>query len=226
MLSRVLLDDTIAAVVSPRGRGGISVIRVSGPHSLRICRKLCGFIPTEPESHKIYLGILRRPNGEQLDQVLASYFVKGKSFTGEETIEISCHGNPVISSEILSELVLAGARIAERGEFSYRAFMNGKIDLVQAESILTLIEAEGRKATTVALSQLSGNLSVKLGEVEHDLIHLMANLEASIDFSTEDIEPFSRKEIEAGFDGVLRKCGELLASYKKGRLFNGFHTFL
>jgi len=220
MVSRVLLEDTIAAVVSPRGRGGISVIRVSGPNCLKICRNSCGFIPFNPEAHKIYFGFFRRSNGERLDQVVIAYFAAGKSFTGEETLEISCHGNPVITSEILEELIFSGARIAERGEFSYRAFMNGKVDLVQAESILTLIEADSKKATNLALRQLSGELSNKLLEIEADLIQLLANLEAGIDFSTEDIVPFSGIEIETGFNSVLENINFLLSSYKQGKLYS------
>ena len=131
--------DTICAVSTPPGTGGISVIRVSGKNSLDIVKKLADFLPLDPPSHKIFYGNLLDPqNKEIIDEVLISYFKKGSSFTGEETLEINAHGNLIIVENILNALVFCGARLADRGEFTYRAFMNDNIDLVQAESVLAL----------------------------------------------------------------------------------------
>ena len=127
--------DTICALCTPKGKGAISLIRISGPKALEITRKLAGFLPLRPENRKVYFGILRE-NNKSLDQVLVTYFAKGQSFTGEESLEISCHGGEVYSG-VLQALLNGGARLAERGEFSLQAFSNGKMDLVQTEGLFT-----------------------------------------------------------------------------------------
>src|SRR6185312_2393222 len=128
-------QDTICAVSTPAGIGGLAVIRVSGPGAIEISQRIAPFLPKKLESHRAYYGICYQTlpgfqRGAEIDEVIATYFQSGKSFTGEDTIEISCHGSPYITQTFLKELVQIGARMADRGEFTYRAFMNGRIDLV------------------------------------------------------------------------------------------------
>lgn len=217
-------EDTICALSTPSGVGGIAVIRISGLKALQISRKLCPFLPKKAESHRIYYGICcslgsdgENP-GESLDEVLVSYFADGRSFTGEETIEISCHGGQVITATLLKELVKAGCRMATRGEFTYRAFMNGRLDLVQAESVLSLIESQSRQSAKVALRQLQGHLSNEFQRIESDLLWILAHLEASIDFSTEGIEVVSTSVLVERTEGLIGFLDRLLESYNQGRV--------
>ena len=211
-------EDTICALSTPPGTGGIAVIRVSGARSLTISRQLCSFVPLEPESHRLYFGTLRSLDDGDVDQVLAAYFADGRSFTGEQTVEISCHGGPVIAATVLKELVRAGCRMARNGEFTYRAFMNGKLDLVQAESVLSLIESQTRRSAKAALRQLEGHLSAELHRIEDDLLWILAHLEASIDFSTEDIEVVHPQILIDRSEALIGFVERLLGTYAQGRI--------
>ena len=126
-------NETIVALCTPKGKGALSLLRISGPKALKITKQLAPFLPDKPQSHKVYFGTLKNKEKE-LDQVLISYFAKGSSFTGEESLEISCHGGEVYT-EVLKALLEGGARSAEKGEFSFQAFSNGKMDLIQAEAL-------------------------------------------------------------------------------------------
>lgn len=215
-----LVDDTISSLITSPGLSGISVVRVSGPRALSITREFCKFIPVQPESHKIYFGNFKSQAGEVIDEVLVSFFSKGRSFTGDETTEISTHGGFAVVNRVLAELLSAGCRSAERGEFSFRAFYNGKIDMVQAEGVLSLINSRSENAREVAIQQLKGRLSSSLQILENQLIQIMAQLEASIDFSTEDIEPYSMEQISAALTESLSSCHRLRGSFKKGRVIS------
>ena len=214
-------QDTICALSTPPGVGGIAVVRVSGPKAAMITRKLCDFLPEKPKSHRVYYGILKSASSagaEGVDEVLVTYFADGRSFTGEETTEVSCHGGEVLQSSILKELVGAGCRMAKAGEFTYRAFMSGRLDLVQAESILGLIEAQSKQSARVALRQLQGHLSADFSKVEDDLLWILAMLESSIDFSTEDIEVVSPKALIDRAETSLAFVDRLIGTYRQGRL--------
>lgn len=212
-------NDTICALSTAPGLGGIAVLRVSGSQSALVTRGLCPFLPSAPESHRVYYGHLIDPVSKQeLDEVLVTYFAHGRSFTGEETIEISCHGGTTVSSQILDALIKSGARLAERGEFTYRAFMSGKIDLVQAESILQLIESQSTRAARLAYRQLRGDFSNLLVSIEDDLIWVLANLEANIDFAAEDIEVAATDLLLNRLNKGLNNVENLLKTYQKGRL--------
>jgi tRNA modification GTPase len=212
-------DDTICALSTAPGVGGIAVIRVSGAKALDCTRRLCGFLPDQPESHRVYFGTIKNISGtESLDEVLVTFFADGRSFTGEETCEISCHGGTAITTSILKELVQAGCRTARRGEFTYRAFMNGRLDLVQAESVLGLIESQSRQSAKVALRQLKGHLSADFERIEDDLLWILAHLEASIDFSTEDIEVVSADSLISRVKGLVEFLSKMIGSYEQGRL--------
>jgi tRNA modification GTPase TrmE len=221
-------QDTICAVSTPHGVGGISVIRVSGPRTLSFVQKISPFLPEHPESHRVYFGNIKTAEtAQEIDEVLVTYFKHGKSFTGEEVIEISCHGSPVICQTILNELITLGARAADRGEFTYRAFMNGKLDLVQAESVLSLIESQSQQAAKLALRQLKGSLSKKLEEVEDDMTWILAHAEAGIDFSTEDIKIVDNTLVLSRLAKIETILEELVGTFKTGRLLkDGFRVVL
>jgi tRNA modification GTPase len=212
-------DDTICALSTPAGVGGIAVIRVSGNQALGLTKQIARFLPDSPESHRVYFGTVHGIDSDDaLDEVLISFFRHGRSFTGEETCEISCHGGTVVSSSILRELVKAGCRMAGRGEFTYRAFMNGRLDLVQAESVLGLIESQSRQSAKVSLRQLKGHLSSDFARIEDDLLWLLAQLEASIDFSTEGIEVIPSQVLLGRTEALIEFVSRLIGTYEKGRL--------
>lgn len=215
-----LIDETICALITAPGPSGISVLRVSGPKALVYVKKHCSFIPENPESHKVYFGNFKASDGEIIDEVLVTYFKKGKSFTGDETLEISTHGGFFPSNRTLMELTSSGCRPAERGEFSFRAFYNGKVDLVQAEGILSLINSKSDMARGLAIRQLKGNLSNAISGIEEGLIYVLAQLEAAIDFSTEDIQPASLADVKSKFENLNLKVQEMLASYKRGKVIH------
>lgn len=220
--------QTICAVSTPHGVGGISVLRISGPRAFSITQKIAPFLPTKPETHRVYLGLIKDPrNHEAIDEVLATYFASGKSFTGEEVLEISCHGSPFVCQTILNLLVDAGAKPADRGEFTYRAFMNGKLDLVQAESVLSLIESQSTYSSRLALRQLKGDLSNKLESVQDNMTWILAHAEAGIDFSTEDIEVVSHPEVLRRLAIIEKELAALVDTFKVGRILkDGFKVVL
>ena len=211
--------DTICALSSAPGHGGISVVRISGRLSVAAVRRLSGALPETPESHRIYVGHLHRAGSDlPFDHAVFSYFAEGRSFTGDETIEISTHGSPVVVDILLSELIKVGCRLAKPGEFTYRAFMNGRIDLVQAEGILGLIESRSKLAASAAASQVHGRLSQTYREIEDTVVWSLAQIEAGIDFSTEDLDVVSSEEISQKLDSISVKCAHLIRSYDRGRL--------
>lgn len=220
--------DTIVAPATAPGFGAIAVIRVSGSRGSDIVRKIAPFLPKSLESHRVYYGFLKDFTGlERIDEVLITFFAQGRSFTGEDTFEISCHGGPAVVNEILRLLVEGGCRMAEPGEFTYRAFNSGRIDLVQAESILQLVESESPQAVRNAMKHLKGDLSESLGRIENDLIGIQAHLEANIDFAQEDIVIAGSGELIERLQGVHLEVLGLLQSYRSGRLLReGFSIAL
>ncbi len=212
-------NSTICALSTPPGVGGIAVIRVSGPDAYSFTRGLCPFLPEKPESHRVYFGTAKElVSKAQVDEVVVTCFAHGHSFTGEETAEISCHGGGVPTSSILRELVAAGCQMARPGEFTFRAFMNGRLDLVQAEGVLGLIESQSKQAARVALRQLKGRLSEELAAIEDGLVWILAQLEASIDFSAEGIEVIPSKVLIDRAQKLESTIDRLLKSYNQGRL--------
>jgi tRNA modification GTPase len=210
-------DQTICAQSTPHGRGGISIIRVSGKNALSIVKKICKFIPDVPESHRIYFGTLKNVQQEPIDEVLVSYFKEKQSYTAEETLEISCHGSPILVEHILSILISFGCRAAHRGEFTYRAFMNGRIDLTQSESVLSLIESQSRESAKQSIKQLQGSLSKNVTQIEADLVRVLAHIEASIDFSLENLETMSDDEITKNLKKAESRLEKLVTSYTQGK---------
>lgn len=224
---RLLDGDVICAQITPPGRGGVSLIRVSG----NSCREVVGKVvalPENLESHRVYYTNSIDPlSQERIDEVLITFFKRGSSFTGEETFEISCHGNPVIVAQILRLLVKQGARIAEKGEFTYRAFSNGRIDLVQAESILSLINGKTERSTRMALKQLEGSFSKHLTKMEEKLSWCLAHLEANIDFSLENLETVDTESIRAELGSFSTEVENALQGFSKGRkVYEGIRVAL
>ena len=205
-------EDTICALATPPGEGALALVRVSGSQAAYVVQRICPFLKQKQlKSHCVYFGVLKDPfKKRDVDEVLVTYFEKGKSFTGEESLEISCHGGSFLSSLILHLLVKAGARIADRGEFSYRAFILGRIDLVQAESILSLIQSRTPKTHDQALKALQGQVSNYLKKLETDLLRLISHLEASIDFSEQNIQAFSFQDLKQLFLQISEDIHKIL----------------
>jgi tRNA modification GTPase len=213
-------NDTICALSTPVGVGGISVIRVSGEQAWTVLRALAPRLPSSIESHRAYFCELRDGDNVAIDEGVVLFFAAGSSYTGEETAEISCHGNPLIVEEMLRRLVELGCRPATRGEFTLRAFMNGRIDLAQAEGVLDLIESESRNGRRISLRQLQGALSSQFLKVENTLVNVLAHVEAAIDFSTEDIDVVNMSDMRQKLASILEITDPLVASFADGRKIN------
>ncbi|OQW47752.1 MAG: hypothetical protein A4S09_14435 [Proteobacteria bacterium SG_bin7] len=211
-------EDTICALSTPEGHGGIAVIRLSGTKAVPVARRLCTFLPDVLESHRVYYGMIRGHEDVSLiDEVLVTYFVKGKSFTGEHTIEISCHGSEFLALTILKELQGAGARMARPGEFTYRAYINGKMDLVQAEGVLGLIQSRSKLSSKAAINHLRGGLSKTYREIENQIMSVVSQLEADIDFTHENLSTEGHDVHIQKLLCAQEKAKDLLDSYSVGR---------
>lgn len=214
------VTDTIVAVATPHGEGGLAVIRVSGPEAFSLVEKMwrgkqlgsCG-------SHTAHLGLLIQEDGTVLDQAVATLFRAPNTFTGEDTVEISVHGSRWIQRETINRLVRLGARPAGPGEFSQRAFMNGRMDLAQAEAVADLISAGSKAAHRLAMQQMSGAFSHKLEELRRQLVHFCSLLELELDFSEEDVEFADRSALIASATETLRVVRRLAHSYATGKVF-------
>jgi tRNA modification GTPase len=226
------LRDSIAAIATPLGEGGLSVIRVSGRNALdigdRIFRSAAKppVAPSIAQSHTVHYGHVVE-NGVKLDEVLLTVFRAPKSFTREDVVEISCHGGILITKLILEAIVRAGARPAGPGEFSRRAFLNGRLDLSQAEAIADLIRARTELAVQVAQEQLSGSISRSVESLRTGIIASLAHIEAHIDFPDEDISPDTREALLANLSGVKNKISALLSTAFQGQVLrNGIRATL
>ena len=209
-------NDLICAIATSSGIGALSIIRVSGPKSKSMLLSHFSKNLSEAVSHSIHFGLLSDSNGRALDEVLIAVFDQNKSFTGEESIEISCHGSPYIQQEILQLLCTLGARMAEPGEFTQRAFLNGKMDLSQAEAVADLIASESKQAHQIALQQLRGHFSNELRTLREELIHFASLIELELDFAEEDVEFADRGQLLALVDKVLRILERLAESFALG----------
>lgn len=210
---------TICALASATGTAAISVIRLSGPDSYKIIQKACKSLSKKKlESHRVYLAKFSNLKNEVIDQVVVTAFDQGKSYTGEETIEISSHGSPHITKKLLEALVEYGAVTAEKGEFTYRAFMNDRLDLVQAEAVLSVIESQSDSALKMSLRQLEGKVSEKFQSLEDKLTWCLAHIEASIDFSTEGIDVVDPQVLIQKLKDLKAELEVLTNSYSQGKI--------
>jgi tRNA modification GTPase len=213
--------DTIAAIATPPGVGGIGLIRVSGGAAALIARRL--FRPARPldefQSHRLYHGEIIVPEtGRVLDDVLVSFLKGPHTYTGEDTLEISCHGGPLILRAVLGEVLRAGARPAERGEFTLRAFLNGRIDLAQAEAVLDMITARTDEGLNAALQRLKGRLTERIEAIRGVIVDLLAGIEAVIDFSQEDGLPSQSVPRESEFQVIIDELLSLAATCRQGKI--------
>lgn len=207
--------DTIAAVGTALSNSGISIIRISGKNSLNIIKKIFKS-KKKLEANSIIYGSIY--NGEKiLDKVLVSYFKSPNSFTGEDVCEINCHGGIQITKQILELVLLSGARLAEPGEFSKRSFLNGKMDLSQAEAVIDLINAKTKTQTSVFSRQLEGQLSKKVIDIREKLIELLAHISVSIDYPEYDYEEVDPAKVLKSLDNVESEINILLKSYDSGK---------
>lgn len=220
-MNRLNMDETIAAIATPIGEGGIAVIRVSGDNALEVIQKC--FKPARDnfkdfESHRVYYGNIIDDSGRTLDQVLVTFFQAPQSYTGENTIEVSSHGGMAVTRLILDQILKQNVRMAEPGEFTKRAFLNGKIDLTQAEAVIDLIKAKSTSSAELALKQLEGSLSQRLKGLKAHLMHTYAHMEAFVDFPEEDIEIYEDKALLERLTETEKAVKELIASFKRGAL--------
>ena len=213
------LDDTIVALATAAGAAGLAVVRISGPQALEIGARLFrGADLVRSESHRAHHGFAVDTAGERIDEVLVLVLRGPRSYTGEDTVEFSCHGSPQVVDELVQSALAAGARLAGPGEFTRRAFLNGRMDLCQVEAVSDLIAATSRAARRAALEQLRGRLSARLREAREDLVRLLADIEASIDFVEEGIEFFGREEAERRGRAAGARIESLLATADDGVL--------
>jgi tRNA modification GTPase len=222
------LDDTIAAISTAVGEGAIAVLRVSGPEAVNLVARIFrGSTPPEKmEPRRSYFGEIYDVTG-RVDQVLVTIFRRPQSYTGEDLIEVSCHGGILVTRKILSLLLNAGARSAEPGEFTQRAFLNGKMDLTQAEAVMDLIRAQTELALRAANEQLAGHLGRELAEIQDRLLTTLAHIEAYIDFPDEGISPETGKMLFDRLEETGIRLSRLVATADQGRILrHGLRTVI
>lgn len=208
-------DDTIVAIATPQGRGGIGVVRVSGPDAERIARELVGRDrPLAPR----HATLAKIATTDPPDEVVVTFFPQPHSYTGEDVVEISAHGSPVVLDGILRRAIDAGARLAEPGEFTLRAFLRGKLDLIQAEAVADLVDAVTPLQARTAFDQLEGTLTTAIGKIEGELFELIAKLEASLDFPDEGYHFIEPAAVTTAIDALATDIKALLGTAARGRL--------
>lgn len=212
--------DTISAIITPIGTGGIAVIRVSGPEAIEIVgRSFRGSIGlAEAVSHTVHFGRIVDADDSLLDEVLVTVFRAPRSYTGEDVVEVSCHGSPYIARRIATRLSDSGARQAGPGEFTRRAFLNGRLDLAQAEAVADLIQADSRQSHELALAQLRGSLSTQVGVIRQKVVDLCATLELELDFSEEDLEFIRRDQLLEQLRSIHVELTQVIDSYELGKI--------
>lgn len=213
-------EETIAAIATPLGEGALAIVRVSGPAAIDIADAVfrgAGKLNSAP-GFTIHHGRLLGKAGERVDEVLASVFRGPHSYTGEDVVEFSCHGGVFVTHSVLSTLLDAGARQAEPGEFTKRAFLNRRLDLSQAEAVADLIASRSRRAREASLAQLEGKLGARVGEIRKTLLDLCSMLEIDLDFSEEGIEIVAREEVRRRLRYARGMLDELAGSYERGRV--------
>jgi tRNA modification GTPase len=219
----MILDDTIAAIATPPGEGGLAIIRISGTQALKIADRC--FAPggkrspalSQAATHTIHYGrIVRR--GNVVDEVLAAVMRAPRTFTREDTVEITCHGGILPAKTVLDAVLENGARLAEPGEFTRRAFLNGRIDLTQAEAVTDVIRSRTELALRAANEQLAGKLSQRIDRLREDLLKTLAHIEAHIDFPDEDIAPATKQELLTRLEQAVAFMEELLRTANEGQI--------
>lgn len=214
--------DTIAAISTPYGEGGIGIVRISGDEAFSIAEKI--FVPKKPKPggmkpRTMYLGDIVDPETkETIDEVLLVKYTAPHTYTREDMVEINSHGGLTVQNRILEVVLSCGARMAEPGEFTKRAFLNGRIDLSQAEAVIDLIRAKTDRALKIAMEQLKGGLSSQIGDLRQELIKVLAHIEASIDFPEDDIPGLDPESLRAEVIDLIKKMEDLLNKSKAGKI--------
>src|SRR3989338_4865851 len=241
-MGRMKTDETIVAIATPAGRGGLGVVRLSGPEAVRIAQQVLRRPASsgEPDPRgghagvpgsqtwgaplgtlspwRLHLAELPDEQGRIIDRVLVGYFKKPRSYTGEDVVEISCHGAPVVLRFLLDRCLAAGARLAEPGEFTLRAVLNGRIDLTQAEAVRDLIEAQTLYQAKVAAQQIEGAVSHRIAPLKEQLVDLICLLEAGIDFAEYDVSVLSTLGIEERLKPLEQGLAHLADSFRTGKI--------
>ena len=219
-----LTSDTIAALATAPGKSGICVVRVSGPHSGTVAKQILDFDPTPRTAH---LSKFKDENGDTIDEGIALFFSGPASFTGEDVLELQGHGGPSVQKLLLERVLGLGVRLANPGEFSERAFLNNKIDLVQAEAIADLIDANSAQAARSAIRTLSGEFSNKVNHLVAELTKIRVNIEAAIDFSDEDIDIITESRVREGLREITQTLSLALSQANQGMLLKeGMHVVI
>jgi tRNA modification GTPase len=220
-----MTSDTIVAIATPLGEGGLAVVRLSGPAALGIADRCFtpggkrSLPPSRAASHTLHYGHIRHPQGGRpVDEVMLAVMRAPRTFTREDTVEVSCHGGLLAAKLVLEALLAAGARMALPGEFTRRAFLNGRLDLTQAEAVLDLIHARTELALAAASEQLAGHLSRRIETLRTDLVHALAHIEAHLDFPDEDIAPDTREQLTIRLRQVAAFMDELLRTAPEGQI--------
>jgi tRNA modification GTPase len=219
-------SGTIAAIATPQGTGGISVIRISGANAVEIADKIfTGQSLKTAKTHTIHYGFIKNKAGDKIDEVLVSVMLAPKTFTREDTVEISCHGGNVPTRAVLQCVIEAGARMAQPGEFTKRAFMNGRIDLSQAEAVIDVINSKNELSRRNAVMQLSGSLAGSIKSLRDKLINLLAQMQVIIDYPDEDLEDVTQADIEEICRSCAEKTQQLIKTSESGRIIrDGIRT--
>ncbi len=215
--------DTIAAIATPPGRGGVGIVRLSGPRALSIGERISGISPVPRHAHFVRF---LDAGGSPIDAGLLLYFPAPHSFTGEDVVELQGHGGPVVMDMLLERCVALGARIARAGEFSERAFLNDKLDLAQAEAVADLIDSETRAAARLALRSLEGVFSRRVQELLDGLIHLRMYVEGALDFPEEEIDFLADRHVVEALDGLIDRLQTLRRSAGVGRVMRDGMTLV
>jgi tRNA modification GTPase len=210
--------DTIAAIATPPGEGGVAVIRISGNEALNVAAKVFSGPVRTYKTHTAHFGKILDSEGNLVDEVLALVMLAPRSYTGEDTVEVHCHGGSLITRSVLDTILKAGARAAQPGEFTFKAFINGKLDLAQAEAVQTLISAKNSLAVKMAEQQLQGKISKYIASFQTKLVDIAAILEAWVDFPEEDLEFATIDEVVAALTEIKQQMVQLAATFHDGKI--------
>lgn len=211
-------EDTIVAISTPPGRGGIGIVRLSGPEARSIAEPMLRLRSPLAAAQARFAEVIDDETGEVMDEAVVTFFKGPNSYTSEDVMEIAAHGSPVVLDYLLRQAIGRGARLAEPGEFTRRAFLSGRLDLTQAEAVHDLIESTTLHQARVASQQLGGSLSRRVAPIKERLVSLIAALEAGIDFAEDDIDLLPDEEITAQIDGVAAPLTELAGTFAYGRI--------
>src|ERR1700684_3950465 len=214
----VYQNETIVAIATPPGRGGIGIVRLSGPDAARIAEPMLRLRNPLAHTQARFADLLDLDTQEKLDEAVVTYFAAPHSYTGEDVVEVAAHGSPVILEALVRQALKGGARLAAPGEFTQRAFLNGRIDLTQAEAVHDLIEAHTLYQARGAAQQLHGALSRRIKPIKEGLVSLIALLEAGIDFAEDDIDVLPAAEIVSRIEEICGLLQPVAESFASGRI--------